>query len=94
MFLIPAAFRIIKALLPPKAVAVMKFVNSKNLHEYVTEENQLTCWGGKDDYTFKFIPEKRVDCNGNTDIGSNVKKKVSVSIFTTDIFRHINEIFF
>lgn len=53
-----AAFNIIKALLPPKAVVALRFVNSKNLNEYISEENMLTCWGGKDDYQFKFIPEQ------------------------------------
>lgn len=58
-----AAFNIIKALLPPKAVAALRFVNAKNLNEYITEENMLTCWGGNDDYQFKFIPEQQ---NGPT----------------------------
>lgn len=57
-FFILAAFNIIKALLPPKAVASLRFVNAKNLSEYITEENMLTCWGGKDDYQYTFIPSK------------------------------------
>lgn len=44
--------------MPPKAVAALRFVNSKNLNEYISEENMLTCWGGKDDYQFKFAPEQ------------------------------------
>lgn len=55
---ISAAFNIIKALLPPKAVQSLRFVTSKNLNEYITEENMLTCWGGKDDYQYKFEPEQ------------------------------------
>lgn len=50
-------------MLPPKAVASLRFVNSKNLHEYITEESMLCCWGGKDDYKFRFSPEK--DCLHN-----------------------------
>lgn len=35
----------------------MKFVNKKNLKEYVSVENMQKCWGGTDDYTFKFTPQ-------------------------------------
>lgn len=42
----------------------MRFVTQKNLHEYITKENMLTCWGGEDDYEFKFIPEETVHENG------------------------------
>lgn len=45
-------------MLPPKAVAALRFVNSKNLNEYISEDNMLTCWGGTDDYQFKFSPEE------------------------------------
>lgn len=77
-----AAFNIIKALLPPKAVASMRFVNQKNLHEYITKENMLTCWGGTDDYEFKFVPEKIVHENGNgLDANKNVLRP---TIVTTD----------
>lgn len=61
-----AAFNIIKALLPPKAVASLRFVNAKNLSEYISEENMLTCWGGKDDYHYKFEPSK-IHANGLND---------------------------
>lgn len=57
-FFLLAAFKIIKALLPPKAVASMRFVSPKNIGEYITEDCQLKCWGGKDDYEFSFEPEK------------------------------------
>ncbi|XP_031618036.1 motile sperm domain-containing protein 2-like [Contarinia nasturtii] len=62
-WILNAAFNIIKALLPAKAVASLRFVNSKNLGEYMTEENMLTCWGGKDDYHFKFEPSKLTHAN-------------------------------
>lgn len=35
----------------------MKFVDSKNIREYVSNECMLTSWGGLDDYTFQFVPE-------------------------------------
>lgn len=49
-------------------MASLRFVNSKNLNEYITEENMLTCWGGKDDYQFKFEPSKSQpsECNDNS----------------------------
>lgn len=44
--------------MPPKAVAAMRFVNSKTVSEYISVDNLLVSWGGKDDYEFKFEPEK------------------------------------
>lgn len=32
-------------------------MNKKNLQEYVSIENMLTCWGGTDNYKFEFIPQ-------------------------------------
>lgn len=52
--------------MPPKAVAALRFVNAKNLNEYITEENMLTCWGGTDDYEFKFSPEQNGPIYENT----------------------------
>lgn len=37
----------------------LRFVNAKNLNEYISEDNMLASWGGKDDYQFKFTPEQR-----------------------------------
>lgn len=65
--------------MPPKAVGYMRFVNIKTVSDYIPVENLLTCWGGKDDYEFKFEPEKqRKQMNGinghhtNNAIQSNV----------------------
>lgn len=71
-----AAFNIIKSLLPPKAVASLRFVNSKNLNDYITEDNMLKCWGGTDDHHFKFEPEKSVrrDFSCNNEHGSILSK--------------------
>lgn len=35
----------------------MKFINKKNIKEYVSPENMQRCWGGQDDYVFKFEPQ-------------------------------------
>lgn len=43
----------------------MRFVNSKNLSEYIAEENMLSCWGGKDDYVYRFEPGKLVQNEQN-----------------------------
>lgn len=52
-----AGIKIIKSLLPPKAVSSMKFIDRKSIGEYISSECMLTSWGGTDDYTFKFEPE-------------------------------------
>lgn len=54
-----ATFQIIKKLLPAKAVDRLRNINSKNISEYIDEDNMLKSWGGKDDYVFKFIPESQ-----------------------------------
>lgn len=56
-WVLTATFKIIKGLLPPKAVAALHFVNKKNLKEFISPDQQLRCWGGTDDYTFKFVPQ-------------------------------------
>lgn len=68
----------------------MRFVNQKNLNQYIAVENMLTCWGGEDDYTFKFEDEKlstetimTTDENDNTTIVSHEKK---VCVFCTYIY--------
>uniref|UniRef100_A0A1B0D6P0 Uncharacterized protein n=1 Tax=Phlebotomus papatasi TaxID=29031 RepID=A0A1B0D6P0_PHLPP len=47
-WILNTTFKIIKTLLPAKAVARMKFVNSKTLNEFVDESNMLTIWGGNE----------------------------------------------
>lgn len=54
-----ATFQIIKRLLPAKAVDRLRNINNKTIREYIDEDNMLAPWGGKDEYEFKFIPEKR-----------------------------------
>ena len=59
----------------------VKFLDKKTLKEIIDEDNQLTEWGGKDDYTFKFEPEvrgKKKMANGTvpTKIASSKKSKV------------------
>jgi hypothetical protein len=66
---------LIKKLLPPKAVARLRFLSPKTIGDYVDPDNQLKCWGGNNDYVFKFVPERRTikDANHNN---TNAVKKV------------------
>lgn len=58
-WVLTAAFKVVKTLLPAKAVEKMRNVSKDTLKDVVAPEQALTCWGGKDDYTFEFIPENR-----------------------------------
>ncbi|XP_013189019.2 motile sperm domain-containing protein 2-like [Amyelois transitella] len=58
-WVLSAAFKVVKSLLPAKAVEKMKFCSKDNLKDVVPPEQALTCWGGKDSYKFEFVPENR-----------------------------------
>ncbi|XP_058054083.1 motile sperm domain-containing protein 2-like [Anopheles bellator] len=58
-WILNATFQIIKKLLPAKAVDRLRNINSKNIREYIDEDNMQKCWGGKDEYVFSFVPESR-----------------------------------
>ncbi|CAH0731175.1 unnamed protein product, partial [Brenthis ino] len=60
-WLLSAGFKIVKGILPAAAVERLRSVNKDKLKELVAPEQALVSWGGKDDYVFKFIPEKRVN---------------------------------
>ncbi|XP_017788200.1 PREDICTED: motile sperm domain-containing protein 2-like [Habropoda laboriosa] len=68
-WILNTAFRIIKSWLPPKAIPKIKFVNKSNIHEFVDPNDALTCWGGTNDYVFKFVSEAQ----NNTDTTMNGK---------------------
>lgn len=75
-YFVLAAFKIIKGLLPPKAVQIMKFLNTKTIQEFVDADNCLKAWGGNDDYTFKFVPEERkvadsLENNNSSNLNNN-----------------------
>lgn len=69
-WVLSAAFKVVKSLLPAKAIERMKFANKDTLKEVVAPEQALKCWGGKDDYVFEFIPE-------NKNISEHTPKKVT-----------------
>ncbi|CAG9790534.1 unnamed protein product [Diatraea saccharalis] len=54
-----AAFKVVKTLLPAKAVERMKFANKDTLKDVIAPDQALICWGGKDPYVFEFVPEPR-----------------------------------
>lgn len=58
-WVLSAAFKVVKSLLPAKAVERMKFASKDTLKDIVPPEQALTCWGGKDTYTFEFVSENR-----------------------------------
>lgn len=57
--LFSAVFKVIKTLLPAKAVDKMKFVTKSNVKDYIDSEFLLKSWGGKDPYVFQFEPEQQ-----------------------------------
>lgn len=70
-----AVFRVIKTLLPPKAVEKMKFVNKSNVKDYVNLDFALKSWGGKDSFTYHFEPEQKSGMSSLSS-GDENKKKV------------------
>ncbi|KAJ0184179.1 hypothetical protein K1T71_000602 [Dendrolimus kikuchii] len=60
-WVLSAAFKVVKTLLPAKAVEKMKFVEKDTLKEFVTPDQALVCWGGKDNYVFEFVPEVKTE---------------------------------
>lgn len=58
-WILNAAFKVVKSLLPAKAIEKMKFTSRENLSDFVPPDQALICWGGKNDYVFEFIPENR-----------------------------------
>jgi hypothetical protein len=51
-------FQIIKGLLPKKVLERMKFLNSKNVQQYINVDNMPTDgWKGNDDFELVFVSE-------------------------------------
>lgn len=68
-----AAFKIIKSWLPARAVEKIKFVNKTSLKDFVSPDQALVCWGGRDDYIYTF----KLEANGRFEDG---RKKVCILI--------------
>jgi len=52
----------------------IKFVEKKNINEYIDAENQLIEWGGTDSYSYSFEPEVRVSKTQKSS-----RKKISIN---------------
>lgn len=57
-FLFVATFQIIKKLLPAKAVDRLKFLNAKNVKEFVDGNNIPVAWKGTNAFEYSWTPEK------------------------------------
>lgn len=74
-WILNTAFKLIKSWLPPKAIPKIKFVHKGNIQEFVDPNDVLICWGGNNDYVFKFVPEAQNHAD-NTLNGKLDNKKV------------------
>ncbi|XP_023037517.1 motile sperm domain-containing protein 2 isoform X1 [Drosophila willistoni] len=54
-----AAFKVIKTLLPPRAVEILKMTSKKDINQYIAKDNCLASWGGTDNYEFSFVAETK-----------------------------------
>lgn len=81
IFLILAAFKIIKSWLPEKARQKIKMLKKSDLKEYVPIDQQLSCWGGTDDYVFTFEESKTFGTPGGTPLNNNSSNKKVIYIF-------------
>jgi hypothetical protein len=75
--------------LPTRAVQKIKFVSKSTLKEFVEADQALTCWGGLDDYTYKFVPEVMEPQSGRID---DNRKKVSVDILLYYLYLAVSEV--
>lgn len=71
VWVLSAAFKIIKTWLPEKAVQRIKFLKKGGIDEYVPLDQALKCWGGNDDYVFSFEPEMPQENGGAGDAVQN-----------------------
>ncbi|XP_072946728.1 motile sperm domain-containing protein 2-like [Epargyreus clarus] len=92
-WILSAGFKIVKSILPAKAVEKLKTIGKDKLKEIVAPEQALTCWGGKDDYVFEFIPEKQTEStakkvtfkeNGTHSLGELLSLSTNIVEFKTD----------
>ncbi|XP_017780171.1 PREDICTED: motile sperm domain-containing protein 2-like [Nicrophorus vespilloides] len=56
-WILNAAFKVIKSLLPEKAVQKIKMLKKADIDSYVPLDQALKCWGGQDDYIYSFESE-------------------------------------
>lgn len=80
--------------MPPKAVEALKFINKKNISEYITPENQQTCWGGKDNYQFVFTPQNPkvlILPRDPEDVGDNNNNELRITPAQNGSIKKVNQ---
>lgn len=86
-WILNTAFKIIKSWLPPKAIPKIKMIHKTNIQEFVDPNDILTCWGGNNDYDFKFVPEalsnSDATMNGKLDNKKVNNESMKLSNFVT-----------
>jgi len=60
-WLMNAGFKVIKQALPAAGAAKLRDVTKNTFDKFVDDENRLECWGGSDDWEYKFEPEVRIN---------------------------------
>ncbi|KAF2898449.1 hypothetical protein ILUMI_07727 [Ignelater luminosus] len=73
-WILNAVFKVIKTMLPEKAVQKIKFVKKNDLNQFVDPDQALKCWGGNDNYSFVFVPEAEENAVVNNSITPSNKK--------------------
>ncbi|KAK4877311.1 hypothetical protein RN001_009817 [Aquatica leii] len=82
-WILNALFKVIKAMLPEKAVGKIKMVKKNDLKLYVEPDQALKCWGGNDNYVFVFESEEREVVN-SLPVPNNKKVHFADGSPTTD----------
>lgn len=54
--LILAAFKVVKQLLPAKAIDILRIIKNKELPAYIQKDDILKAWGGDNPFEFEYIP--------------------------------------
>eukprot|EP00096_Caligus_rogercresseyi_P012510 TRINITY_DN5263_c0_g1_i1.p1 TRINITY_DN5263_c0_g1~~TRINITY_DN5263_c0_g1_i1.p1 ORF type:complete len:483 (-),score=92.24 TRINITY_DN5263_c0_g1_i1:100-1548(-) len=57
-WVLSAAWKIIKGMLPPPAVKKIKFLSKSTITQFIEDDQVLSAWGGPDDWVYEFVPEK------------------------------------
>ncbi|CAH2064863.1 unnamed protein product, partial [Iphiclides podalirius] len=57
-WIMTAGYKLLRGLLPAPAVQRLRVVTKDKLGEYVHSDQALKCWGGTNDYVFRFVPER------------------------------------
>ncbi|KAG5676878.1 hypothetical protein PVAND_006683 [Polypedilum vanderplanki] len=78
-WILNGVFQLIKGLLPKKVVERLRFINAKNVRQYINDQYIPYEWGGSDKYELKFESEvtKSQDYNNNENVSTIIHRKIS-----------------